>query len=653
MPTPSSATGSSGHHSHAPAKRKKAPSSSGSSKGVLPPAHHASHANQQEEIRGGLAVLANSRKGAEDPKRPSDTEDAIADCKKAMIKVLQSMWFDLTIAILIALNAIVIGIELSMQLEGHDLTAFRVLDSLFLVSYIVEISLRFFAFGFVASMKLSAVQFDALLIFLGALCAWVLEPIAGDSGTGTSADALGPVLVLRMFRLLRLGRTLRLLRVFSRIHEFWLLVRGFVNGIGIMMCTVVMFTLFIYVFSCMGVEIITKHPLNDQDEVFRQHVQDHFSNLPSTMLTLARFAVLDNTSEVYVPLVRRDPWLFFYFGTILLVISLIAFNLLSAVIFNSTMEQNINESDQARKAQEDEWSQLLGDLKRMFLRLDQDGSGQLSREEVQNIHPVDMQKLTQALNIKTPMEVFNALDVDGSGELSITEFFDGTLDLLLNNNDKNAIHVKRMEKQVETMHWRLRDLFNTQHDLDLKLDKLVGGLESLSVQEGMGISAFRGGPSFAGCSVSPNGDASQSAGQLAERLQKIWEESVQQTLKLTMNEVVETQTQLKDAISARKKKATGNTTSLSQGHLAERENSRASFASGSSMSSHSSAGGSSRKRPGQSRRRKAPSESSSVPSSRLRQDPLLPPKDFEPNAGCITARSEQSTESTRTTRMMV
>lgn len=642
-------------------KEKRAPSSTSSSKGVFPPARLAGDVSQQEEIRGGLGVLANSRKGANDAPEKSEVEDVVQDCKKVLRRVLDSMAFDLTIAALIALNAVVIGIELSMQLEGQDVEAFRVIDSLFLVSYIIEISMRFFAFGFMASMRLSAVQFDALLILLGASCAWVLEPIAGDSGTGTSADALGPVMVLRMFRLLRLGRTLRLLRVFSRIHEFWLLVRGFVNGLGIMTCTVVMFTLFIYVFSCMGVEIITKHPLNTSDEVFRQHVEDHFANLPLTMLTLARFAVLDNTSEIYVPLVRRDPWLFIYFGSIILVISLIAFNLLSAVIFNSTMEQNINESDAARKAQEDEWSQLLGDLKRMFLRLDQDGSGQLSREEVVNIHPVDMQKLTQALNIKTPMEVFNALDVDGSGELSITEFFDGALDLLMNNSDKNAIHVKRMEKQIETMHWRLRDLFNTQHDLDLKLDKLVGGLEGFSMHDSPGsphISALQGSAltsaSFVGGSTAPNGGMSQSVGQLSERLQKIWDTSMQQTLKLTMQEVEETQTQLKEAASkGRKKKNTGNSSGLSQGDLAERENSRASSAGGSSISSHSSAA-SSRKRPaGGSRRRKAPSESSSLPSSRFRQDPLLPPKDFDTTSNFLNARSEESTGSTRTARMLV
>eukprot|EP00930_Biecheleria_cincta_P033598 TRINITY_DN23286_c0_g1_i1.p1 TRINITY_DN23286_c0_g1~~TRINITY_DN23286_c0_g1_i1.p1 ORF type:complete len:645 (+),score=93.89 TRINITY_DN23286_c0_g1_i1:122-2056(+) len=630
---------------------RRAASAASNSKGKvqLPPARAAidGDSNHQEDNRG-LGLLGQSRKGNQDTKKPSEVEDAVGDCRKIVCRLLDSMSFDLALSFIIALNAITIGIELSMQLEDRNVDGLRAVESCFLVAYIVELSLRFFGHGFVASMKTTQVQFDAVLVILGAVCTWVLEPIAGDSGTGTSADALGPVLILRMLRLLRLGRTIRMIRVFSRIHEFWLLVRGFASGMSIMMCTVVMFSLIIYVFSCMGVELITKHPLNDSDEEFRQHVQKHFSSLPMTMLTLARFAVLDNTSEVYVPLVTRDPWLFLYFGVILLVMSVIAFNLLSAVIFNTTLEQNVQESDAARKAQEDEWSQLLGDLKRMFLRLDQDGSGHLSREEVQNIHPTDMQQLTQALNIKTPMEVFHALDVDGSGELSITEFFDGTLDLLMNNTDKNIIHVKRMEKQVETMHWRLRDLFNTQHDLDLKLDKVIGGLDSLSFhQESSEIFGLQSrsspGASFIGSSGILKDGTAQCVGEFEERLQKIWENSVSQTLKLTMQQLEETQTQLRQSVKldARSMKAESRSGaddgSMSSRSRLIRENSSASSANGS-VSSHSST--QSRGRSKNSRKRQ---------TTRHRQDSTR----IDTTRNLMISRSEESTGSTRTAHMIV
>lgn len=614
---------------------RKSTTSTASSK-QLPPARDISRRQDTvpQDARG-LGHLSKSRQGKQDEPKRAEADDAVSDCRRLVTRMMESLAFDLTISSIIGLNAITIGIELSLQLENQNVDSLRALESFFLVAYIIEINMRFFAYGFVPSMKSPAIQLDFILIILGASCTWVLEPLAGDSGTGSSADALGPVLILRMMRLLRLGRTIRLIRVFSRIHEFWLLVRGFANGISIMMCTVVMFTLIIYVFSCLGVELITKHPLNEQDEEFKEHVERHFPNLPMTMLTLARFAVLDNTSEVYVPLVTRDPWLFIYFGLILLVISVIAFNLLSAVIFNTTMEQNVQESDNARKMQEDEWSQLLGDLKRMFLRMDQDGSGHLSREEVHNIHPTDMEQLTKALKIKTPMEVFQTLDVDGSGELSITEFFDGTLDLLMNNTDKNVMHVKRMEKQVETMHWRLRDLFNTQHDMCLKIDKVIGGLDYLSL------------PKTGGSFSSPSrrsgflkDGTSHTVGDLVERLQKIWESSLAQTLTLTVQQVEETQAQLRQAVKldARSLQAAGG--------RPQRENSAAS-SGGCSVSSHSSADSPRRTRKSRSRK---PTSEVSFQQGNHRHDS----KGFDATTlSLMTSKSQESSGSTSTAHMIV
>lgn len=64
------------------------------------------------------------------------------------------------------------------------------------------------------------------------------------------------------------------------------------------------------------------------------------------------------------------------------------------------------------------------------------------------------------------MDIFNALDTDKSGEISINEFFDTVLDCCL---VKGSADLKRMEKQIEHMHWRLKETFSTQHDIELIL----------------------------------------------------------------------------------------------------------------------------------------------------------------------------------------
>merc|ERR1719464_804655 len=98
---------------------------------------------------------------------------------------------------------------------------------------------------------------------------------------------------------------------------------------------------------------------SDPDPVFKAHVEKHFSSLMQTMFTLIHFIVVDNMSDVYGPLVEKDPWLTIYFVLLILVISIVLMNLLSAVIFSCTLDQNTAEQDAFRKAQETEWTCII------------------------------------------------------------------------------------------------------------------------------------------------------------------------------------------------------------------------------------------------------------------------------------------------------
>jgi len=85
----------------------------------------------------------------------------------------------------------------------------------------------------------------------------------------------------------------------------------------------------------------------------------------------------------------------------------------------------------------------------MFHRLDEDSSGIISKEEIESISEADKQSLcllTQRQNIS---EIFDHVDVRGSGELEIDEFCNGVWDLAIS---KVPLEIKRLEKQVTGMH---------------------------------------------------------------------------------------------------------------------------------------------------------------------------------------------------------
>lgn len=388
-------------------------------------------------------------------------------------EIVGSVWFDGAIGFIIVLSAANIGLELTLDVQGHSTLGCRIFENFALLVYIAELGYRFYAFR-TKALRDDWVKFDLFLVILGVVNSWIIEPITMSLDGGEDAAALGPLMVLRTARLLRLAKTARL---FSRVQDFWFLVRGFLNCANLIVYSFIVFFICIYMFACAGMELIAKNPLNKVDPEFRAQSDKYFSSLPKTLLTLMRFATLDNTAEVYAPLVEKDPWLAIYFVTLSLVVSLIMFNVLGAVIFGSAQDHTQKEADDTQKQRESSFTNLINTMKDMFVRLDEDKSGLISRDEIINIDKRDLEILREALGLTKPLQVFSALDVDNSGEVSINEFFDGILDVAV---QKNTVDQKRIEKQVETLHWRIKEMFNWQHEMKMQIGNFSNDLRSIT-----------------------------------------------------------------------------------------------------------------------------------------------------------------------------
>eukprot|EP00929_Paragymnodinium_shiwhaense_P096636 TRINITY_DN58281_c0_g3_i3.p1 TRINITY_DN58281_c0_g3~~TRINITY_DN58281_c0_g3_i3.p1 ORF type:complete len:619 (-),score=155.35 TRINITY_DN58281_c0_g3_i3:197-2053(-) len=257
-------------------------------------------------------------------------------------------------------------------------------------------------------------------------------------------------MILRLTRLasqlFRLTRTVRLL---VKFREMWVLVRGLISSLGTMLNTLILLGCILYMFACLGMEIIVSHAKNvgpGADPDFQDVVEEFFSSLPITILTLTQFITLDNVVYIYVPLIRQDWTLAIYFLAVGMVVSIVLMNLVTAVIVNSAMEQAMHDKDVVKTLAEQQKKKLVKDLREVFRRLDEDGSGEVSREEIQTISAADQEVLTQLMGSADPVEIFDALDVDGSGDIGIDEFIDGIWQVFVS---KAPIEMKRMERQVE------------------------------------------------------------------------------------------------------------------------------------------------------------------------------------------------------------
>merc|ERR1719387_2429211 len=91
----------------------------------------------------------------------------------------------------------------------------------------------------------------------------------------------------------------------------------------------------IFVFGCIGVEIITKSDTFQADPELKEIVVRYFNTLPRTMVTLCRFVSFDSIGAVYEPLMYESPGLVVYFGCIAMVISICLMNLVTAVLVDT------------------------------------------------------------------------------------------------------------------------------------------------------------------------------------------------------------------------------------------------------------------------------------------------------------------------------
>jgi len=340
--------------------------------------------------------------------------------------LLSSQHFDAIVGVVVFLNSLAIGWESQAELSsGVTETHFVVLEQIFLCFYCVEILLRFFAHRWTCLMN-NWVRFDIALVSTGVLGTWVVKPVlTGITGGGqTAIQAAEPLTVLRMLRLLRLVRALRLLVQFKTL---WKMIRGLLYSASTMFYTFVIVTLMLYIFSCAAIELITKnyraqpeHPGYSQK--WAEVVEEYYSGIGWAMVTLIQFVVLDSIRESYIPLVKEEPMMLFFFVGFMLIVSVSMMNLVTAVIVEGSFEQGKLDHESDRMAQA---SSILPKLRAAFHEMDLDDNGTITMEEVAQSDQNSREELMKVLNADSVQEVFDMLDVDGNGEVDIDEFIEG------------------------------------------------------------------------------------------------------------------------------------------------------------------------------------------------------------------------------------
>eukprot|EP00439_Symbiodinium_sp_Y106_P028817 s3110_g3.t1 len=205
-------------------------------------------------------------------------------------------------------------------------------------------------------------------------------------------------------------------------------------------------------------------------------------------------------SAIYRPLVKKDWTLAIYFHVLILLVFVVLMNLVTAVIVNSAFEQarvilmlvlvldfvlngflvtssyvaaeSVAQDREAQQVYEQRRKEkLVGDLVRTFQKLDLNGDGKICQDELMGASGpwgADSEgleskalrlRLYSNLKLDNPEEIFMTLDVDGTGEIDITEFCEGVLQAV---TSEGSIELKRMDKQIKSMKKQLSEMERNQ-----------------------------------------------------------------------------------------------------------------------------------------------------------------------------------------------
>eukprot|EP00929_Paragymnodinium_shiwhaense_P081654 TRINITY_DN4278_c0_g1_i3.p1 TRINITY_DN4278_c0_g1~~TRINITY_DN4278_c0_g1_i3.p1 ORF type:complete len:772 (-),score=114.10 TRINITY_DN4278_c0_g1_i3:315-2630(-) len=360
-------------------------------------------------------------------------------------RVVHSQGWQLFVSMVMLVNSVAIGLELeSARSVGEEDPSLMTIERTCLVIYILELAAQMF----IDPTRLWHdlwVAFDAAIVVVG--CLEVAFAIVD-----TEDATLGNVTVFRALRLLRLGRTIRLLK---KVRVLWMMIKGLVDSFTTMWNTLLLLAIVMYLFSCLSMEIITGSELavgESADPIFQSIVEQHFRSIPITMLTLIQFLTMDSIAAIYKPLTERQPWLILYFAGVILIVGIVILNLVTAVIVTDAMTGARKERMELAEQETAKRKRLIKKLGTIFRRLDSDGSGKVSSAEFLKLSDGDLDEVIEMTGVTRPLELFQMIDLDMSGELDIDEFCEGLWHVMV---DQVPVETRRLQRRVELLYERM------------------------------------------------------------------------------------------------------------------------------------------------------------------------------------------------------
>eukprot|EP00913_Durusdinium_trenchii_P025409 g23854.t1 len=296
---------------------------------------------------------------------------------------------------------------------------YRVISDLCLACYSTEVLALLLLFGLEVLRDWMMVV-DVLIVF----CGWgekIFAALAPDSELGFR------IAVLRAGRLVRIFRLMRLLKRIRPLRELHKLVMMMATCLRTLVWSFILLCVVMTVWAMLMVELIypaLQEMIEKQEFVScDEECQRAMSSVMDANLLLFKTVIAgDSWGEIAVPVIQRHPATAIIFVGSQLTLVFGVLNLIVAVVVDTFADARQNDVQNLAEEMEDEIEYDRKSLGKLFERIDKDGSGQLTLQEMIEGARNDPGMLLENLGMKIESKLdLLLLDATRRAAMALTE----------------------------------------------------------------------------------------------------------------------------------------------------------------------------------------------------------------------------------------
>lgn len=235
------------------------------------------------------------------------------------------------------------------------------------------------------------------------------------------------VVILRIFRLARLGRARQILNLFPELN---VMVLGLVGACRAIFWGMLLLMVCLMAWGILAVQLL--HPLNKEVTADGKHAGCErcgraFESVAAAGLTFTQSVIAgDSWGLVAIPLIERYPITYVFFFLVFITVGMAVLNLILAVVIDSANQARKQTDHEIAAVKEENFEKAKKDLSRFCHDVDIDKDGMVTLEELEaGYHTVPaFADAMKVLDVK-PKDIknlFRIMDQDKSGDVNSEEF---------------------------------------------------------------------------------------------------------------------------------------------------------------------------------------------------------------------------------------